>query len=87
MELKELTSASLEKLLEGHSTLQAQQGKLHEGQGQMESSMRENLERLGQEKALITSGQELVAQLIQGITKKMGESFSGTGKMSCLNLK
>ncbi|RVE73664.1 hypothetical protein OJAV_G00033610 [Oryzias javanicus] len=71
LELKELTSASLEKVLEGHSTLQAQQGKLHEGQGQMESSLRENLERLGQEKALITSGQELVAQLIQGITKKM----------------
>uniref|UniRef100_A0A3P9H0Z5 Brambleberry n=1 Tax=Oryzias latipes TaxID=8090 RepID=A0A3P9H0Z5_ORYLA len=71
LELKELTSASLEKLLEGHSTLQAQQGKLHEGQGQMETSLRENLERLGQEKALIASGQELVAQLIQSITQKM----------------
>ncbi|KAM6922041.1 protein brambleberry [Xenentodon cancila] len=71
LELKELTAASLDKLLEGHGTLQAQQGKLHEGQDQMESSLRENLERLGQEKALIASGQELVAQLIQGITKKV----------------
>lgn len=73
LELKELTAASLDKLLEGHSTLQAEQGKLHEGQEQMEGSLRENLERLGQEKALIASGQELVAQLIQGIAKGMGE--------------
>ncbi|XP_054906465.1 protein brambleberry isoform X2 [Poeciliopsis prolifica] len=71
LELKELTVASLDKLLEGHSALQAQQGKLHEGQEQMEGSLRENLERLSQEKALIASGQELVAQLIQGITKRM----------------
>lgn len=71
VELKELTAASLDKLLEGHSALQAQQGKLHEGQEHMESSLRDNLERLGQEKALIASGQELVAQLIQGITQRM----------------
>ncbi|XP_047444239.1 protein brambleberry [Mugil cephalus] len=71
LELKELTSASLDKLVEGHSALQAQQGKLYEGQEQMESSLRDNLQRLGQEKALIASGQELVAQLIQGITKRM----------------
>ncbi|XP_041790613.1 protein brambleberry [Chelmon rostratus] len=71
LELKELTAASLDKLLDGHSALQAQQGKLFEGQGHMENSLRDNLERLGQEKALIVSGQELVAQLIQGITKRM----------------
>ncbi|GLD49422.1 protein brambleberry-like isoform X1 [Lates japonicus] len=71
LELRELTAASLDKLLEGHSALQAQQGKLYEGQEHMESSLKDNLERLGQEKALIASGQELVAQLIQGITKKM----------------
>uniref|UniRef100_A0A3B4VJR2 Brambleberry n=3 Tax=Seriola dumerili TaxID=41447 RepID=A0A3B4VJR2_SERDU len=71
LELRELTAASLDKLLEGHSALQAQQGKLYEGQGQMESSLKDNLERLGQEKALIASGQELVAQLIQGITNRM----------------
>lgn len=76
VELKELTAASLDKLLEGHSALQAQQGKLHEGQEQMTSSLRDNLERLGQEKALIASGQELVAQLIQGITQRMGENFT-----------
>lgn len=73
--MRELTAASLDKLLEGHSALQAQQGKLYEGQEHMESSLKDNLERLGQEKALIASGQELVAQLIQGITKKMGECF------------
>ncbi|XP_076010595.1 protein brambleberry [Genypterus blacodes] len=70
-ELRELTSASLDKLLQGHSALQSQQGKLWEGQEQMEGSLKSNLERLGQEKALIASGQELVAQLIQGITKRM----------------
>ncbi len=61
--------------MDGHRVLQTQQGKLYEGQEQMESSLRDNLERLGQEKALIASGQELVAKLIQGITKKMGERF------------
>ncbi|XP_044055337.1 protein brambleberry isoform X2 [Siniperca chuatsi] len=71
LELKELTAASLDKLFEGHSALQAQQGKLYEGQEQMEGSLRDNLERLSQEKALIASGQELVAQLIQDITKRM----------------
>ncbi|XP_045905555.1 protein brambleberry isoform X1 [Micropterus dolomieu] len=71
LELKELTAASLDKLFEGHSALQAQQGKLYEGQEQLEGSLRDNLERLSQEKALIASGQELVAQLIQGITKRM----------------
>ncbi|KAK2834981.1 hypothetical protein Q5P01_015465 [Channa striata] len=71
LELRELTAASLDKLLEGHGALQAQQGKLYEGQEQMESSLRDNLERLGQEKALIASGQELVAQLIHGITQRM----------------
>ncbi|KAM7387738.1 hypothetical protein PAMP_023958 [Pampus punctatissimus] len=71
LELRELTAASLDKVLEGHSALQAQQGKLHEGQEQMESSLKDNLERLGREKALIASGQELVAQLIQGITNRM----------------
>ncbi|KAM8744670.1 protein brambleberry [Acanthopagrus schlegelii] len=71
LELRELTAASLDKLLDGHSALQAQQGKLYEGQGQMESSLRDNLQRLNQEKALIASGQELVAQLIKGITQRM----------------
>ncbi|XP_077450907.1 protein brambleberry isoform X2 [Stigmatopora argus] len=70
-ELRELTAASLEKLLKGHSTLHTQQVKIHEAQGQMEDSLIINLERLHQEKALIASGQELVAQLIQGITDKM----------------
>ncbi|KAM7409302.1 hypothetical protein PAMA_000991 [Pampus argenteus] len=71
LELRELTAASLDKVVEGHSALQVQQGKLHEGQEQMESSLKDNLERLGREKALIASGQELVAQLIQGITNRM----------------
>ncbi|XP_061594905.1 protein brambleberry [Cololabis saira] len=70
-QLKALTSASLQQLLDGHQDLQAQQGRLHEGQGHVEASLRENLQRLGHEKALIASGQELVAQLIQGIASKM----------------
>ncbi|XP_077439591.1 protein brambleberry isoform X2 [Vanacampus margaritifer] len=82
LELREMTAASLDELLKGHTSLQAQQVKVHEGQGQMESSLRDNLERLGQEKALIASGQELVAQLIQGITDRMaivGESVQIQG--------
>lgn len=76
LELKELTAASLDKLLDGHEALQTQQGKLYEGQEQMERSLSDNLQRLSQEKALIASGQELVAQLIQGITQRMGRSFA-----------
>lgn len=76
LELRELTAASLDKLLEGHSTLQTQQLQLHQGQELMETSLNNNLERLAQEKALIASGQELVAQLVQDITKRMGEGTS-----------
>ncbi|KAG7268747.1 hypothetical protein CRUP_034581 [Coryphaenoides rupestris] len=70
-ELKDLTAASLDKLQLGHRALHDQQGVLRAGQGQLESSLRVNLEQLGQEKALIASGQELVARLIQDITHKM----------------
>lgn len=73
-ELKEMTAASLDKLLEGHSVLQLQQGTLKEGQEQLDASISENLQRLAQEKALISTGQQLVAQLIQGITQRMGQS-------------
>lgn len=75
LELRELTAASLDKLLDGHNALRAQQGKLQDGQEQLEGSLKDNLQRLSQEKALIASGQKLVAQLIQGITLRMGESF------------
>lgn len=71
LELRQITAASLDKVLEGHTALQAQQSKLYEEQAQMETSLRDNLEQLGREKALIASGQELVAQLIQGITQRM----------------
>ncbi|XP_055048607.2 protein brambleberry [Misgurnus anguillicaudatus] len=70
-ELREMTAASLDKLLEGHSTLQLQQGLLKEGQDQLDSSISDNLQRLSQEKALIATGQQLVAQLIQGIAQRM----------------
>ncbi|XP_059391728.1 protein brambleberry-like isoform X3 [Carassius carassius] len=74
-ELREMTAASLDKLLEGHSALQLQQGALKEGQEQLDASISENLQRLAQEKALISTGQQLVAQLIQGITQRMGLSL------------
>ncbi|XP_067292294.1 protein brambleberry isoform X2 [Pseudorasbora parva] len=75
-ELREMTAASLDRLLEGHSALQLQQGALKEGQEQLDASISENLQRLAQEKALISTGQLLVAQLIQGITQRM-ENVSG----------
>lgn len=73
VELKDLTAASLDKLQQGHQALHDKQGALWAGQGQLESSLKVNLEQLGQEKALIASGQELVARLIQDITHRMGK--------------
>ncbi|KAI4905641.1 hypothetical protein NFI96_011325, partial [Prochilodus magdalenae] len=81
-ELRDMTAASLDKLLEGHSALQIQQGALKEGQEQLDASITTNLQRLAQEKALISTGQQLVAQLIQGITRKMenvSEQLKGQG--------
>uniref|UniRef100_A0A671QJ72 Protein brambleberry-like n=1 Tax=Sinocyclocheilus anshuiensis TaxID=1608454 RepID=A0A671QJ72_9TELE len=59
-ELREMTAVSLDKLLEGHSALQLQQWALKEGQEQLDASISENLQRLAQEKALISTGQQLV---------------------------
>ncbi|XP_036431371.1 LOW QUALITY PROTEIN: protein brambleberry [Colossoma macropomum] len=81
-ELRDMTAASLDKLLEGHSALQLQQGVLKEGQEQLDASITTNLQRLAQEKALISTGQQLVAQLIQGITQRMenvSEQLKGQG--------
>lgn len=71
-----MTAASLDRLLEGHSALQLQQVALKEGQEQLDASISGNLQRLAQEKALISTGQQLVAQLIQGITQRIGVSPS-----------
>ncbi|MGH0128164.1 UNVERIFIED_CONTAM: hypothetical protein FKN15_002972 [Acipenser sinensis] len=70
-ELKELTASSLEKVLSSQSSLLEQQGALQQGQDELESSININLERLAQEKALIASGHQLVAQLIEGIAHRM----------------
>ncbi|XP_063053216.1 protein brambleberry isoform X2 [Engraulis encrasicolus] len=70
-ELRDMTAASLDKLLEGHSALRLQQGALKEGQEQLDASISSNLDRLAQEKALISTGQQLVSQLIQGIAQRM----------------
>uniref|UniRef100_A0AAY5EXS1 Protein brambleberry n=1 Tax=Electrophorus electricus TaxID=8005 RepID=A0AAY5EXS1_ELEEL len=81
-ELRDLTASSLDRLLDGHSTLQLQQGALKEGQEQLDASITTNLQRLAQERALISTGQQLVAQLIQGITQRMenvSEQLKGQG--------
>ncbi|TSK13382.1 Protein brambleberry [Bagarius yarrelli] len=81
-ELREMTADSLDKLLKGHSALQFQQGALKEGQEQLDASISANLQRLAQEKALISTGQQLVAQLIQGITRRIenvSEQLKGQG--------
>lgn len=54
--------------------LLSQQETLRGGQAQMEEALSGNLERLVQEKALIASGQREVAELLEGITRRMGES-------------
>ncbi|KAI5100389.1 protein brambleberry precursor [Silurus meridionalis] len=76
-ELRDMTAASLDRLLEGHSALQLQQGALKEGQEQLDASISNNLQRLAQEKALISTGQQLVAQLIQGITQRIELNLNG----------
>ncbi|XP_053498093.1 protein brambleberry isoform X2 [Ictalurus furcatus] len=81
-ELRDMTAASLDRLLDGHSALQLQQGALKEGQQQLDASISANLQRLTQEKALISTGQQLVAQLIQGITQRIenvSEQLKGQG--------
>ncbi|XP_034980347.1 protein brambleberry-like [Zootoca vivipara] len=70
-ELKELTSESLQKVATSQEALLAQQEKLQGSQMQMGESLHDNLDQLVQEKALIASGQQQVAQLIEGITKRM----------------
>ncbi|MBN3314595.1 BMBL protein, partial [Atractosteus spatula] len=82
LELKELTASSVEKLLLSHGALLDQQGALQNGQQQLDSAINSNLERLTREKELISSGQELVAQLIQRITQRMenvSEHLKGQG--------
>ncbi|XP_067416192.1 protein brambleberry-like isoform X2 [Emydura macquarii macquarii] len=70
-ELKELTAESLHQVVSSQHELLLQQEKMQDSQEQMESSIHSNLEQLTQEKALIASGQQQVAQLIEGITKRM----------------
>ncbi|XP_025068527.1 protein brambleberry-like [Alligator sinensis] len=70
-ELKELTEESLQRVVRSQHELLAEQERLQGGQEQMASSLRGNLEQLAQEEALIASGQQQVAQLIEGITRKM----------------
>ncbi|XP_069813069.1 protein brambleberry-like isoform X2 [Dendropsophus ebraccatus] len=75
-QLKELTSESLQRVLSSQNELLNQQEQLQNNQEQMESSITGNLEKLAEEKALIASGHHLVADLIEGITRKM-ENMSG----------
>ncbi|KAM5158386.1 protein brambleberry-like [Mantella aurantiaca] len=70
-QLKELTSDSLQKVLSSQSDILSQQEQLQTNQEKMETSISGNLELLTEEKALIASGHHLVAEMIQGITKKM----------------
>ncbi|XP_072266649.1 protein brambleberry-like [Pyxicephalus adspersus] len=70
-ELKELTSESLQKVLSSQSDILSQQEQLQNNQEKMENSITGNLEMLAEEKALIASGHHLVAEMIEGITKKM----------------
>ncbi|XP_053101637.1 protein brambleberry-like isoform X2 [Hemicordylus capensis] len=70
-ELRELTSESLQKVASSQQELLAQQERMQGSQEQMEESLHDNLAQLTQEKALIASGHQHVAQLIEGITRRM----------------
>nr|XP_008119123.1 PREDICTED: LOW QUALITY PROTEIN: protein brambleberry [Anolis carolinensis] len=70
-ELRALTSESLQRVVGGQERLLAQQEAFQGSQEHMEESIQRNLAQLAQEKALIASGQQQVAQLIEGITRRM----------------
>nr|XP_060628765.1 protein brambleberry-like [Anolis sagrei ordinatus] len=70
-ELRALTSESLQRVVSGQERLLAQQEVFQDNQEHMEESIHSNLAQLAQEKALIASGQQQVAQLIEGITRRM----------------
>ncbi|KAG8134037.1 hypothetical protein E2320_011790, partial [Naja naja] len=70
-ELKLLTSESLQRVVSAQEELLVRQETLRGGQAQMEDSLSSNLEHLVQEKALIASGQKQVAELLEGITRRM----------------
>lgn len=72
-ELKLLTSESLQRVVSAQEELLTRQETLRGGQAEMEDSLSSNLEHLVQEKALIASGQQQVAELLEGITRRMGE--------------
>ncbi|KAH0617370.1 hypothetical protein JD844_015455 [Phrynosoma platyrhinos] len=69
--LKALTSESLQQVVSSQEKLLVQQETLQGSQEKMEESIHSNLDQLAQEKALIASGQQQVAQLIEGITRRM----------------
>ncbi|XP_019403637.1 PREDICTED: protein brambleberry-like [Crocodylus porosus] len=68
---EELTEESLQRVARGQHDLLAEQERLRGSQEQMASSLRGNLEQLAQEEALIASGRQQVAQLIEGIARQM----------------
>ncbi|XP_060099152.1 protein brambleberry-like [Heteronotia binoei] len=70
-ELKELTAESFQNVVSGQQELLNWQARLQGSQDQMEESIHSNLDQLAQEKALIASGHQQVAQLIEGITRRM----------------
>ncbi|XP_044151074.1 protein brambleberry-like [Bufo gargarizans] len=75
-ELRELTSESLQRVQSSQQHLLDQQEQLQSSQEKMEGAIGGNLELLAEEKALIASGHHLVADMIEGITRKM-ENVSG----------
>ncbi|XP_066434995.1 protein brambleberry-like [Eleutherodactylus coqui] len=75
-ELKELTAESLQRVLSSQNDLLTRQQQLQSNQEKIEGSIGGNLELLADEKALIASGHHLVADMIEGIARKM-ENVSG----------
>ncbi|XP_032896845.1 protein brambleberry-like isoform X2 [Amblyraja radiata] len=67
-ELRELTAASLEKLVNSQKLLLQQQEQLEAWRQDVESSINANLEKLAQGRAVPTGGHQLIAELIEGIT-------------------
>ncbi|XP_055505069.1 protein brambleberry-like isoform X3 [Leucoraja erinacea] len=67
-ELRELTAASLEKLVNSQKLLLQQQEQLEAWRQDVESSINANLEKLAQGRAVPAGGHQLIAELIEGIT-------------------
>ena len=73
-EVKELAVSSLSTLHEYHKESEAREQEVAQRQEGMKERIAQNLEQLTQEKVLIHSGQQLLANMTEDIKRQLGGS-------------